>query len=147
MLSIIWNVRLSVCPCVCELLGYHLNVFLPPLPEVGCPKLLEIRNPWGRVVERRGLRFKHFFLKSGLKLPRQKTSLTDFFLHLVTFEVLFKRLCAPTSRSHMSKNFRDSEFLRKSIGKKWSQIWKFLLKNCLKSPQKKKKKKKKKKTF
>ena len=33
MLSISKNVRLSVC----SLLRYRLNVFLPPLPEVGCP--------------------------------------------------------------------------------------------------------------
>ena len=40
----------SVCPCVCSLLRYHLNVFLPPLPEVGCPKCFKIRNPWGKEV-------------------------------------------------------------------------------------------------
>ena len=37
-------------------------VFLPPLPEVGCPIFLEIRNPWGKVVERSGLTFEHFLL-------------------------------------------------------------------------------------
>ena len=41
---------------------------------------------------------------------------------LFTFEVPFKRLFAPTSRSRMSKTFRDSESLGKSNGKKWSQI-------------------------
>ena len=41
---------------------------------------------------------------------------------LFTFEVPFKRLFAPTSRSRMSKIFRDSESLGKSNGKKWSQI-------------------------
>ena len=69
MLSISRNVRLfvrlfvrpSVCPSVCSLLRYHLNVFLPPLPEVRCPIFLEIRNPWGKVMERSGLRLKHFF--------------------------------------------------------------------------------------
>ena len=38
------SVCLSVCPCVrlcvCSLLGYRLTVFLPPLPEVGCPIFL-----------------------------------------------------------------------------------------------------------
>ena len=65
MLSIRWNVRLSVClsVCVCSLLRYHLNVFLPPLPEVGCPIFLEIRNHWGKVMERSGLIFEHFCLK------------------------------------------------------------------------------------
>jgi hypothetical protein len=37
----------------------------------------------------------------------------------------------------MSDIFRDSESLRKSNGKKWSQIGKFLFENCQKSPGKK----------
>ena len=48
-------------------------------------------------------------------------------VRLLTFEVPFKRLYAPTSRSRISNNFRDSESLRKSIVKKWSHIWKLLL--------------------
>ena len=40
-----------------------LTVFLPPLPEVGCPIFLEIRNPWGKVMERSGLRYEHCRLK------------------------------------------------------------------------------------
>ena len=50
-----------------------------------------------------------------------------------TFEVPFKRLFAPTSRSRMSNIFRDSESLGKSSWKKWSHIWTFLFENCLKS--------------
>ena len=38
-------------------------VFLPPLPEVRCPIFLEIRNLWGKVMERNGLRYEHFCLK------------------------------------------------------------------------------------
>ena len=57
---------------------------------------------------------------------------------LFTFEVPFKRLFAPTSRSRMSNIFRDSESLGKSNGKKWSQIWTFLCGKGLKSPRKKK---------
>ena len=38
-------VCLSVCLSVCSLLRYRLAVFLPPLPEVGCPIFLQIRNP------------------------------------------------------------------------------------------------------
>ena len=53
----------SVCPSVCSLLRYRLNVFLPPLPEVGFPIFLEIWNPWGKVMERSGLRFEHYCLK------------------------------------------------------------------------------------
>ena len=56
MLSISRNVRLSVCMFVrlfvCSPLRYRLTVFLPPLPEVRCPIFLEIRNPWGKVMER-----------------------------------------------------------------------------------------------
>ena len=36
---------------------------LPPLPEVGCPIFLEIRNPLGKVMERSGLTFEHFCLE------------------------------------------------------------------------------------
>ena len=40
-----------------------LTVFLPPLPAVGCPIFLEIRIPWGKVMERSGLTFDHFCLE------------------------------------------------------------------------------------
>ena len=43
-------------------------------------------------------------------------------VRVFTFEVPFKRLFAPISRSRMSNIFRDSESLGKSNGKKWSQI-------------------------
>ena len=55
-----------------------------------------------------------------------------------TFEVLFKRLFAPTSQSRMSNIFRHPESLGKSNGKKWSQILTFLFESCLKLPRKKK---------
>ena len=50
MFSISQFVHMCVCVCVClfvHFLRYRLNVFLSPLPEVGCPNFLEIRNPWG----------------------------------------------------------------------------------------------------
>ena len=53
-------------------------------------------------------------------------------VHVFTFEVPFKRLFAPTSRSQMSNIFRDSESLGKSNGKKWSQIGTFLFGSGLK---------------
>ena len=31
---------------------YILRPILPPLPKVGCPKILETQNPWGKVLER-----------------------------------------------------------------------------------------------
>ena len=39
------------------------RVFLPPLPEDGCPIFLEIRNPLEKVMERSGLTFEHFCLE------------------------------------------------------------------------------------
>ena len=67
MLSISQNVRLCVClfVClsVCSLLRYRLSVILPPLPEVGCQIFLEIRNPWGKVMKRSGLKFEHSCLE------------------------------------------------------------------------------------
>ena len=64
------SVHLSVRLSVCSLLRYRLNVFFPPLPKVGYPIILEIRNPWGKVMERSGLRFEQFLFESCLKSPR-----------------------------------------------------------------------------
>ena len=110
-----------LCVCVCSLLRYRLTFFLPPLPEVGCPIFLEIRNPWGKVMERSGLRYEHFCLK----IVQNRHAKKKFFLHFFTFEVLVNGLFAPISQSQMSNIFRDSESLRKSNGKKWSNIWTF----------------------
>ena len=41
----------------------RLTVFLPPFPEVQCPKFLDIQNLWGKVMERSGLTFEHFCLE------------------------------------------------------------------------------------
>ena len=49
-----------------------------------------------------------------------------------TFQVPFKCLFSPTSRSRMSNIFRDSESLGKSNWKKWSQIGTFLFGSGLK---------------
>ena len=54
-----------------SLLKYRLTVFLPPLPKVRCPIFLKIRNPWGKVMERSGLRYEHFCLKLS-KIAAQK---------------------------------------------------------------------------
>ena len=76
-----------------------------------------------------------FFFENCLKLPRAKKFF--FFFIFFTFEVPFNGLFAPTSRSRMSNIFRNSESLGKSNGKKWSNIWTFLLESGLKSPCKK----------
>ena len=48
-----------------------LKRFLPPLAEFRCPKILEIPNPWGKEMERRGLRFENFTNK-GCKIDVRK---------------------------------------------------------------------------
>ena len=92
MLSISRNVRLSVSlsvrPCVCSLLRYRLNVFLPPLPKVGCPIFLEIRNPWGKVMERSGLRLKHF----RLKIVKNRRAKKSFFFYFVVADFALQHM-------------------------------------------------------
>ena len=58
--SVCLSARLSVC----SLLRYGLNVFFSPLPKVGCPIILEIRNPWGKVK---------FLFGNSLKSPNKKS--------------------------------------------------------------------------
>ena len=67
MPSISLTVRVCVCVFVRHTFSLHLMVFLPPLPEVGCPIFLEIRNPWGKVMERSGLTFEIFFADFALQ--------------------------------------------------------------------------------
>ena len=93
MLSISRNVRPSVCLSVClsvcmcvHFVRYRLNVFLPLLLKVGCPKFLEIRNPWGKVMERSGLTFEHLF-GSCLKSPRKKKK---FFWLILPYKTWWK---------------------------------------------------------
>ena len=99
--SVCLSVCLSLCVCV-HFLRYRLNVFLPPLPKVRYPKNLEIRNPWGEVVKKGSQSWTFSSQKWSNKF------FTDFF-NLFIFEVPFECLFAPTSRSGMSKFFRDSE--------------------------------------
>ena len=80
----------------------------------------------------------NMFAHKWSKITAAKFFLTDFLKSLFTFEVQFNRLFAPTSRSQMSKLCRDSAPLGKSNGKKWYQMWIFLLKNGLKSSRQKK---------
>ena len=65
MLPLSWFVHmcvcLYVCLCVCSLLRYRFNVLLPPRPKVGCPKNLDIRNPWGKVKKRSCFRFESIY--------------------------------------------------------------------------------------
>ena len=49
-----------LCPSCPPFMWYIVRPILPQLTEVGYPKFLEIRNPWGKVLERSGLRIEHF---------------------------------------------------------------------------------------
>ena len=80
-------VCLSVCLSVCSLLRYCLTVFLPPLPEVGCPIFLEIRNPWGKVMESSGLTFEHFCLE---KVSNRRANFFMFFLPILPYKTCWK---------------------------------------------------------
>ena len=72
-----------------SLLRYRLTVFSPPLPEVGCPIFLEIRNPLGKVMEKSGLTFEHFFWKLS-KIAAQKKV---FFLLILPWSTLLWHRC------------------------------------------------------
>ena len=62
-------------------------------------------------------------LHNGLQSLRRNFFFTDIF----QLFILFKRLFSPSSWSPMSKLFRFLESFGKSIGHKWSQIWKLLI--------------------
>ena len=51
-------VCLSVCVFTFEVLFKSL---FDQLPEVGCPKFLEIRNSWGKEMQRSGLTFENYY--------------------------------------------------------------------------------------
>ena len=62
-----------VCPSV-RVITFEVQFkrLLPPLPEVGCPIFLEIRNPWGKVMKRSGLGLEHFCLEGVLNRQTKK---------------------------------------------------------------------------
>ena len=61
-----------VCVSVCSLLRYRVNVFLPPLPEVGYQIFLELWNPWEKGMKRSGLRLEHVCLEVVLNRQTKK---------------------------------------------------------------------------
>ena len=78
----------SVCPCVCP--SICVFTFEVPFKRLFAPtyrsRLSNIRNPWGKVMERSGLRLEHFclnFFKNG----RAKKS---FFLPISSYKIWWK---------------------------------------------------------
>ena len=102
----------------------------------------------------RKLSFSQLKLGFGSMSPKKRTSLKEdsnwidilkpcyicvcVSVCLFTSEVPFTGLFAPPSQSRMSKILKDLEYLGKSNGKKWSQIWKLLLIKGVISPRRKK---------
>ena len=104
MLSISRNVRLyfrpSVYPSVrlfvCSLLRYCLNVFLPPLPEVGCPNIFRDSKSLGKSNGKKWSQIGTFLFGSGLKSPPKKKC---FFLLILPWSTLLWHRCYYPHRS------------------------------------------------
>ena len=64
MLSISQNVRVSVRVCV-RLFTFEVQFkrLFAPTSQSRMSKILEISNPWGKVMERSGLKFEIFCLE------------------------------------------------------------------------------------
>ena len=79
MLSIGQNVRLSVRLfvrlSVCSLLRLRLNVFLAPLPKVGCPRFFRNLESLGKSNEKKWYQIWAFLFENCLKSPRKKSLL------------------------------------------------------------------------
>ena len=50
----------SRCPSVCLMSDVPFHVLDFKAYFARCPKILEIWNPWGKVLERSGLRIEHY---------------------------------------------------------------------------------------
>ena len=59
----------SVCLCVCSLLRCRLNVFLPVLPEVGCPIYFWDLESLGKSNEKKWSQIWTLLFGRGLKSP------------------------------------------------------------------------------
>ena len=112
------------------------GTILAPISRCRMSKIYRDLESFGKSNRKKWTQMWLFFLKNGLKLPRQKKFLfMDFFLSCLF--TLFTRLFAPTSHSPMSKQFRFFESLGITNWKKWSQIWILLLIKGVKLPRKK----------
>ena len=79
-------VCLSVRLFVRHTFSSRLTVFLSPLPEVHCPNFLDIRNPWGKVMERSVSRFEHCAHKWS-KITAAKIFLGGIFFFICSFRL------------------------------------------------------------
>ena len=79
---------------------------MPPLPEVRGPKILESWNPWGKVLERSGLRSEISILRSCLKLPHNFLLL--FFAEFALF-CMEELVWSPSYYTHGAHLITDME--------------------------------------
>ena len=85
----------------------------------------------GESIGKKWSQIWNFLLKNGVKLPQQKSLITDFHNLFTPFKGIF----APTYQSSINIFFPES--LEKSNGKKWSEILKLFLIKGLQLPRKK----------
>ena len=135
-MSVCGLVCLSVDLCVCVFtFEVPFNGLFAPTSQSRMSNIFRDSESLGKSNGKKWSQIWTILFANCLKLPRKKKF---FFSHFFTFEVPFNGLFAPTFQSWMSNIIRDSEFLGKSNGKKWSQIWIFVFVNCLKLRCKKK---------
>ena len=72
--------------CVHLNFSFRLTVFLSPLSEVQCQNFLDIKNPWGKVMGKKGLRYEHLGPK-WCKIAAEKKVITDFFLSICSIHL------------------------------------------------------------
>ena len=139
MLSISRNVRLCVCLSVC-LFTFEVpfNILFTPTSRSRMSNIFRDSESLGKSNEKKWSQIWTILFENCLKSPRKKKVFFFTFFVLFRFLVFFNGVFAPISWNRMSSIFRDSESLKKSNGKKWSNIWTFLFGKCLKSPRKKK---------
>ena len=118
-LSVEMSVHLSVCPFICSLLRYCLNVFLPPLPEVGCPKILEMRNPWGKINRRKLSPISKLLLMKGVKSPQTKKFVFGWILPYWAGSFWYRFYYSYRLRDSLSKNDILLKFL---VHRKFNKI-------------------------
>ena len=67
------DVRVSVSVSVCLFdVSFHVVYFEAYFAPTSRNRISKIWNPWGKVLERSGLRIEHFLVGCGLKSPRKK---------------------------------------------------------------------------
>ena len=71
---------------------FFCSIFWPPLPKVQCLNLFDFCNPWGKVMERNGLRFENFW-HQGYKIAGKFCLTSRIFLVSVLLSASVERCC------------------------------------------------------